>query len=504
MKMKFKKTLSLILAVLMVMTAIPLSGMATDADCTHADVTVTQSGTNKHTIICNNDDCDYAVIKEECYSTDDGDGSCESPILCDVCDRRLGTVEHNFNLQLEVEAAIVEAVACSAFNRYYKSCVCGAVSTLEGDIFDGTTKGSIHDFTAKVEEEKYLVKDSVATCEKGLEYYYACANEECEEKGTETFFSDVTGDHVWQELEAEKYLKSKEICDVRAVYYKSCSLCEVSAKDVAECTEKEFDSKKEPHKRPTTTEGVATAEELNEKHKDIELNLKEEDYIFVNADCYNNALCSMLCATCFEPMATTEEEAVTLGLDYYEVPNTAINPGHHDLTKLELVADRIEPTCTTKGQEAIYRCPFGSDCPDWKNSQELHGEVIPAKDHSFASDKATKYEASESCEGGGKYARKYCTACNTSFFYDDKGVEVDSEEGLKEKKFAGKKHVNNDGDDLCDVCGYFVKPSDTCNCICHKTGFMYIVALFLKLFWKFTGKKEYCDCSSIDEIVKHY
>ena len=518
-----EKTLSLILAVLMVMTAVPLSGMAT-GEHEHEYLYTASPFENEHYRTCKT-----CRLPEAEACTPEENVPCGQTPKCTKCEAVLGdAVEHTFTEELVDEKFYVAGSGdCQHPKQYYKNCAnpgCDAKPTdlATADKFNGPENGTCvytdyvsdnnatckdfgtktavcdvcgnttdrltdeeagkasHVFTAEIEDPKYLVAGSVATCEKGLEYYKSCANEDCDEKGTETFTSNVTGGHTFIPVKNQKHW-IPETCTQDAAYYNYCTSCLKYADELEGCENEKVTDVGSAHGKPTSKD-------------DVRRPLTEDEITVIrNADCLDNAIYSLHCKKCGEPTIGELNEAKE-GIHFYEVEGTALNPGHRDLTKLELVAERIEPTCTTKGQEAIYRCPKGKDCPNWKESQEIGGEVIPAKDHSFAPDKTTDYEMSDSCTGGGKYARKYCTACETSFFYDDKGVEVDSEKGLKEKTIDGKRHVNNNSDDLCDVCGYVVTPEETCTCICHKTGFMYIVALFLKLVWKFTGAKPYCNC----------
>ena len=523
MKMNFKKTLSLILAVLMVMTAVPLSGMATEEVCTHANTTVFSIGLDANTgeyrhYVNNCTDCGVNGV-QVCEGADAT--SCGEAKKCTICNQVIGAaLDHTFVPGVEDETTLKEAGAnCQVANTYYETCTeCGEKS--ETRFFPSETNVGPHDWDEgtktyddceeagtctykcqndnceaertetidaighdfdKVEDDEFLVADSVATCKKGAEYYYSCVN--CGEKGTETFFSETTGEHNFVEIanpEENALLKSAATCSNPAEYYKGCSECHISAKHVEDVENPTF-TYGEPHAKPTSKD-------------DVRRPLKEDERVtIINADCYTDAKYAMHCKECGEPMITEKEDFAKEGLHFYEAEGTALNPGHRDLTKLELVTDRVEPSCTKAGQEAIYKCKEGINCPD-ANWDKIGGELIPEKGHSFDPDKTTAYEMSDSCTGGGRYGRKYCTACKTSFFYDDKGVEVDKMSGLQEKTIEGKRHVNNNSDDLCDVCGYVVTPEETCTCICHKTGFMYIVALFLKLFWKFTGTKPYCYC----------
>lgn len=528
MKMNFKKTLSLILAVLMVMTVVPMSGMASEEVCTHENATIDKlsavNGQPRH-YVNNCPDCGLDKA-ENCFGPDAT--TCGEAKKCAICDQIIGAaLDHTFAPGVENEETLkTTGTDCQVANTYYETCTeCGAVSENDEDVFPSTTnfgphdwdegtvtyenceeagtrtykceiegcdaereeavEASGHDFD-KVEEDRYLVEDSVATCKKGAEYYYSCVN--CGAKGTETFFSETTGAHNFVEVanpEENALLKSEATCSNPAEYYKGCSVCHISAKHVENVEEPTF-KYGTPHAKPTTKDEVRRP--LTE----------DEIKVVIHADCLNNAMYSLHCKKCGEPTIGKLEDAKE-GIHFYEVEGTALNPGHRDLTKLEVIGARIEPTCTTKGQDTIYRCKE-KDCP----AQEIGGEVLLAKGHTYDKTKTLTYKEAE-CGLAGHYGREYCKDCDTSFYTDAKGADAGSEKGLKEKSIKALSHVNDlGGDDLCDICGTVVKPSETCKCICHKGGFMYIVAIFIKLFWRLTGTKEYCECSSVEEIVKHY
>ena len=114
MKRNFKRTLSLILAVLMVVAVVPFSGMA--AVCTHPNAVVVKSNTEiKHTVIC--PDCTLNETSD-CASSNTQAATCQNPHYCDVCNRELSAT-HNFTIQVEDPRTLVEDVNCDEYKEYY-------------------------------------------------------------------------------------------------------------------------------------------------------------------------------------------------------------------------------------------------------------------------------------------------------------------------------------------------------------------------------------------------
>ena len=128
MKRNFKRTLSLILAVLMIVTVVPFSGMAADCDHNFAGDLVIKSG--KHGWFCTiceaavghkDEDGNDVAGYEFCYSESDEEVTCGNPKVCDVCGNVIGTAEHKFDqCDTEVPGALVnEDAACNEFKEYY-------------------------------------------------------------------------------------------------------------------------------------------------------------------------------------------------------------------------------------------------------------------------------------------------------------------------------------------------------------------------------------------------
>ena len=561
MKMNFKKTLSLILAVLMVMTAVPLSGMATEGEpCVEHEYIYTPYGAKNHIVECEN--CDEVFYREVCTG---GTATCGQQAVCQYCERAYGnTPEHNYAAKIENAETLFEAGSnCKVANKYYESCTeCGAVSDKEEDIFssiekfgphtwnegtvtyddciangvrtfkctnspcDGTKTEEVdprgHNFTKKTETEKYLVEGSVATCKQGAEYYFACANENCDAIGTATYFSSKKGAHKFTAIENPEenaLLKSVDTCSNPAEYYKGCSECHISAKHVEGVEEPTF-KYGEPHAKPTSTRDIC---EVFYKMTDDgnRIVLRDREVIY-EATCMEPEKCSYLCAKCGEPVVPADEYVPGNKYSaeyqlYINYQHPALNPNHEleettidgkKVKLMELVKDAKywDSTCTEEGKTKTYKCLF-HDGPN----NIVGGEAIPVKGHTYKTEVSKAYRAAD-CRQAGHQASQSCTTCKTTYYWDKDGKLLDKTNTFDPNKapvditFDKLDHKDTNGDGLCDleyikadgnkdICGLDINADVIdCSCICHSGGFMFIVALILKWFWKLTGAKQYCAC----------
>ena len=557
MKMNFKKTLSLVLAVLMVMTAVPLSGMATEdewnGETQGHKYFYTKRDDGKHLIEC--EECDFTK-KETC----DGPAatSCNEKGKCLKCGNEFGDpLPHKFEKEEIRDDNLASKGDCKTKKTYYKVCeVCGALpeslegaATFEGALGDhsftdylplgnatctnpGDKKATCdvcktatdikaaedsaklpHEFV--IDSERRYVK-TAPTCKTEGEYYKICVN--CSAVGTETFKTEKL-EHTYIEIEDPDFkVEGKEYeptCSKGQEYYMQCETCFTSAKFLDPT--KTFNDGKN-HAKPTTADDVrrCTPEE-------------ESKNLMKKANCMNNARYYYLCKKCGERVAEGSADATSDVIHFYEKEGTATNLDHNkfsDATLMKKVSTGKDATCTTAAVPDKYECCANNpDCngktfEDYSpyNANLKVKEVNGIKD--FETDengnkislplgheitKTVEYKAPK-CAVEGNYASEYCKGCNTSFYYESDGKTSAGEAtGDKLKTIKATGHKNTDGNDSCDICGAVLKPSDTCSCICHKTsGIMYFVALILKFFWKLSGSNEYCKCTKGDFVVKHY
>lgn len=490
MKRNFKKTLSLVLAVLMIFAVVPFSGMA--AECSHPNMKAQPieepvDGVLSHFYFCSK--CGYSLT-EGCSSSDT-QATCGNPVLCDTCNRVLETADHVFDQKIEAPATLVGEAKCNEYNKYYKSCTCGAVSDKEADIFTSADKkGTKHNFTKKVMEEQYIAKTD---CGDHPYYYYLCAD--CDTKSTLTYAnSEITIPHIF-EIPAEPVEgteKSAPTCTSPAVFYKICEKCGYFGDD-----------------NETYTYG--------NKAKHNFVNFENEKYVLIPNNCSNGTLYSKSCSLCKAPAVEnmwdenfdvlSDEYDITIGDEgnaFYA--NDALN---HNKSYVSKAAKA--PTCTADGNNEEIKCEY---C----DAVLSGGEVLPALKHSYdkslgnaANLEVIKAYKAPTCVQYGELGKGKCTreGCGNEVAINAKG-EVMSLDNLSTFDIEPLKHLDEDGDMVCErvlvgsdgkeyVCGSLLKPEDTCTCICHGTGFMYFIGWILKWIWSLTGSNPYCKCG-----IAHY
>ncbi len=487
MKRNFKRTLSLILAVLMIVSVVPFSGMASSA-CAHPNkiITVVKNELT-HIVIC--PDCGLNE-KSDCASSSTGEATCETPKLCDVCERELSAT-HNFELEVEAPQTLVEEVDCDEFNVYYKTCACGKISETE-TFTSKTTKGTKHDFTVKSDE--YIARK---VCGENLFYYFACSRCGVSAEGFEvtpnTYADeDVTVQHnfVIPETPSQDALKSKATCTSPAVFYMECDRenCDATAKGIDETK--------------TYTIGNKIDHEFIASFK--------EQYIVIPATCSVQAMYSMYCKHCGEPAVKglwdddfdpnsdkydittveyTDKDGVVHKVNafYYGEP---LNHG-----KLKVTKEAKAQTCTAEGNTEELTCEY---C----NTVLVASEKLPKLGHNPDSTLIQEYKA-PTCVQNGQLGRVKCTreGCGVILEVNGKGEWETTKENLDSFNVTKRGHVDADENLVCDRedCLSSLEPSDVCNCLCHGTGFMYFIGWILKWIWSLMGTNPYCKCG-----VAHY
>ena len=534
MKRNFKKTVSLILAVLMVMAVVPFGGMA--ADCDHEYAFVQIAGQEAHWSVCGKcGTIDYSSTGE---CSGGAPEKCGEKAECATCGGYWGeALEHTFEDDTIADEFYVEGTGdCRHYKKYYFNCIndgCDAIGTetFEGEAYgdhkpgagvsnndaeceaDGTLtiKCTVcesvldndipdvdsalgHLFTEKLKDEEHLAKSG--TCQEETTYYYDCIRCDFNAKnlteGKENYiFEGDKEKHIYAAVEnpeEDALLKSAATCSKKAVYYMQCTGCNVSAKHIEGVdTDKVFSAGK-PHDKPTLDNGFKVVKPAE---------ADESKYLILHADCLNDAMFSMLCDRCKEPMAKTLAEAEKENLHFYWKTGTALNPNHSDIKGMTETQKAVDATCTEAAIPAIYKCPKAG-CEDVVVERypenavfDKDGKSVPLG-HTYDKTKSKAY-VEPGCVTDGEYAEETCSVCKTTLYFDKDGTERSLAYTLTKpiSNLGGHKDAN--GDEWCDKCEIHVTPQDTCTCICHQSGgLMYFVALILKWFWKLTGTKPTC------------
>ena len=172
-----------------------------------------------------------------------------------------------------------------------------------------------------------------------------------------------------------------------------------------------------------------------------------------------------------------------------------------------ILTSESESTCIKHG-EKVFTC---KNCGDVKN------EVLPLGPHS-ESDWVTDVKAT--CLNTGS-EHKFCTVCSeiletrttekTGHTPSDwivaeeatcihEGIRykecVDCMTELESEIIPKLDHTDEDGDNICDVCGEQIPVTVSCSHICHKKGFAGFIWRIIRIIFKIFGSNKYCECGA--------
>ena len=181
--------------------------------------------------------CKRNATHKETVSCSGGTATCQAKAVCSVCGQKYGQLAaHDFTAEVAEEKYLKSAATCTEKATYYKSCtVCGekGTETFEvGNILGhdwGEWQSSGNDTHSRVCARNSSHKETVscsggtATCQ--AKAVCAVCRHEYGQLGTHSFTAETV---------EEQYLKSAATCTEKAVYYRSCATCGLSAKDTAE------------------------------------------------------------------------------------------------------------------------------------------------------------------------------------------------------------------------------------------------------------------------------
>ncbi|MGN0469132.1 MAG: leucine-rich repeat domain-containing protein [Acutalibacteraceae bacterium] len=137
--------------------------------------------------------------------------------------------------------------------------------------------------------------------------------------------------------------------------------------------------------------------------------------------------------------------------------------------------DGEKATCTMDG----YHYSMCSVCGDW-----FIEITEPAAGHKETIDPGV----APTCTESGLTDGSHCSVCNTVL--------------VKQEIIPATGHNDGNSDGICDNCGEDLgthNPSETCTCMCHKTGFAGFIYKLIRIFWKLFKTNKTCACG-----VSHY
>ena len=190
------------------------------------------NGNGTHTRVCKRN-----ATHKETVSCSGGTATCQTKAVCSVCGQKYGQLAaHDFTAEVAEEKYLKSAATCTEKAAYYKSCtVCGekGTETFEvGNILGhdwGEWQSNGNDTHSRIctrnsgHKETVNCSGGTATCQ--AKAVCAVCRHEYGQLGTHSFTAETV---------EEQYLKSAATCTEKAVYYRSCATCGLSAKDTAE------------------------------------------------------------------------------------------------------------------------------------------------------------------------------------------------------------------------------------------------------------------------------
>ena len=190
------------------------------------------NGNGTHTRVCKRN-----ATHKETVSCSGGTATCQAKAVCSVCGQEYGQLAaHDFTAEVAEEKYLKSAATCTEKATYYKSCtVCGekGTETFEvGNILGhdwGEWQPNGNDTHSRIctrnsgHKETVNCSGGTATCQ--AKAVCAVCRHEYGQLGTHSFTAETV---------EEQYLKSAATCTEKAVYYRSCATCGLSAKDTAE------------------------------------------------------------------------------------------------------------------------------------------------------------------------------------------------------------------------------------------------------------------------------
>lgn len=285
---------------------------------------------------------------------------------------------------------VVTAPTCTEKGYTTYTCKDCGYSWVDEDSYTDPT-GHTYEDKRKAVSATYLRTEQ--SCTEDLTYWYRCDNCNESAKTGATYTEETVENFYWVSKEAsshsftkktvtDDYRKSVATCTARAVYYYSCSACDISSEGT--------DGEK------TFLYGSVLG------HDWIET--ESADYLASPADCVNDATYYKHCSRCTDVSSKTwtKEESKT-GHDFdHDDDKDVGDEGDAGYTAA------VEATCTQAGVVAHYTCQVcGKYYEDADATTELTKITVKANGHVWQS---VGYKEA-TCEEAGHTSHKECTVC---------------------------------------------------------------------------------------------
>ena len=149
-----------------------------------------------------------------------------------------GKAEHSYDKLVKNGDTRKSAATCTSDAVYYKSCVCGVISTNDADTFTDEGSATGHTYNREVVSDDTL--KTAATCTDAAVYYKSCVCGAVSTNDADTFTSGAPLGHDYtKQTKTDAYLKdTAKKCTEHNTYWYACSRCDASAKDDTNASDK--------------------------------------------------------------------------------------------------------------------------------------------------------------------------------------------------------------------------------------------------------------------------
>ncbi len=339
-----------------------------------------------------------------------GEATCEAKAKCEVCDAEYGDLAaHVYDKEVAENRYLKSVATCQDQAVYYKSCVCG--KSVQETYGEGVTEAETDTFShgeydVNNHTELEDVNGKAATCvEEGYKPYKFC--KACDAKiGYEVI--PFSGHNFTLSLEKdvneESTLKSKATCTSDEVYYKICSVCKISAKNIDEEATWEKADTKLDHEF-----GKASYAGVNEAKKHIHVEKCINCLTLVTTECTEEKI-NETESTCKTGGYITYKCEVCLNTHRVKKSIDKTNHAGEIITVNAKVANCIEKGYT--GDE-VYGCCYDATKDLTAQAegvvQKVGSEIdIDEDNHEGA---VTIPQVDATCQSEGKTAYEYCEDC---------------------------------------------------------------------------------------------
>lgn len=333
-------------------------------------------------------ECTVCSLKKDEGTHTGGTATCKDKAVCTTCNTAYGELAAHKPTEKVADKYLVSAADCKNAAVYKKSCEVCEIALAETFKY-GNPSSHLWPTEYKTDGTKHW-KECPGCGLKKDEGVHAGGNATCKDKAVCDTCNKGYGElaaHKPVEVVAEKFLKSEANCVSKAVYYKSCEVCEIALTETFENGEKNADKHADAEPvfkgaEPATCEKdgktgdkhcgacdakLADSEPIIGGHKLTKVSAAPADC--ENAGNIEYYVCSGDCGKLYKDAEAKEA--------FEKAEDVVVKATGHKLTKVE----KVDSTTAKTGTEEHYKC---DTCAKLYKDAEGKTEIKDIKDIEIA------------------------------------------------------------------------------------------------------------------------